>query len=182
MQRPSPSWSCRAAAGDAAEEQPMRHRQPEGDGSARFRSMGRVDVLAACSTGRISCRQMALTLHWGVARDAVAERCASGRAAALQHLVAPKRLHSGRLYIVYNTGQAPRTYVRAMRECDTPRPVTFWREGAPLVYEFQLSLRESQWDVDVDWGLGVRERGCGHCGALESGGGRGTARVNDCRL
>lgn len=125
---------------------------------------------------------MALTLHWGVARDAVAERCASGRAAALQHLVAPKRLHSGRLYIVYNTGQAPRTYVRAMRECDTPRPVTFWREGAPLVYEFQLSLRESQWDVDVDWGLGVRERGCGHCGALESGGGRGTARVNDCRL
>lgn len=132
----------------------MRHRQPEGDGSARFRSMGRVDVLAACSTGRISCRQMALTLHWGVARDAVAERCASGRAAALQHLVAPKRLHSGRLYIVYNTGQAPRTYVRAMRECDTPRPVTFWREGAPLVYEFQLSLRESQWDVDVDWGEG----------------------------
>lgn len=90
MQHPSPSWSCRAAAGDAAEEQPMRHRQPEGDGSARFRSMGRVDVLAACSTGRISCRQMALTLHWGVARDAVAERCASGRAAALQHLVARK--------------------------------------------------------------------------------------------
>lgn len=23
-----------------------------------------------------------------------------------------------------------------------------------MVYEFQLSLRESQWDVDVDWGLG----------------------------
>lgn len=110
----------------------MRHRQPEGDGSARFRSMGRVDVLAACSTGRISCRQMALTLHWGVARDAVAERCASGRAAALQHLVAPKRLHSGRLYIVYNTGQAPRTYVRAMRECDTPRPVTFLEGGGPV--------------------------------------------------
>lgn len=58
-------------------------------------------------------------------------------------------------YIVYNTGQAPRTYVRAMRECDTPRPVTFWREGAPLVYEFQLSSRESQWDVDVDWVWGL---------------------------
>lgn len=27
----------------------------------------------------------------------------------------------------------------------------FLREGAPLVYEFQLSSRESQWDVDVDW-------------------------------
>lgn len=89
-------------------------------------------LLPACSTGRISCRQMALTLHWGVARAAVAERCASGRAAALQHLVAPKRLHSGRLYIVYNTGQAPRTYVRAMRECDTPRPVTFLEGGGPV--------------------------------------------------
>lgn len=182
MQHPSPSWSCRAAAGDAAEEQPMRHRQPEGDGSARFRSMGRVDVLAACSTGRISCRQMALTLHWGVARAAVAERCASGRAAALQHLVARKDfIQADCILFTIQVKHRERTCARCVNVIHHDLSL-FWREGAPLVYEFQLSLRESQWDVDVDWGLGVRERGCGHCGALESGGGRGTARVNDCRL
>lgn len=49
-----------------------------------------------------------------------------------------------------------------------------------MLYEFQLSSRESQWDVDVDWVWGLENVDVVlvHW-SLE--GERGTARVNHCR-
>lgn len=140
---------------------------------------------AACSTGRISCRQMALTLHWGVARDAVAERCASGRAAALQHLVVARKdfIQADCILFTIQVKHRERTCARCVNVIHHDLSL-FGGRGPRWSTSFSCHYGKASgmWTSIGDWVGGVRERGCGHCGALESGGGRGTARVNDCRL